>query len=683
VAEVAVSVLTTGSIFFVLGIPFAFSVRRRDEGWIPLAIDAALLGTVFGTLAVTLWSWLGVAGIVVSALLLAAAIAWPIVRRAGLPARPIRPPWVLVALWVVIGVVAIAFRLHDSTFLPWVGDMGAYVNWANEFVREGALSASWPPIFPIFLGISTAIFGTAGTTSGIAWCGILLLAAVIRVLGQLNVGRWVVAGVVGALALNVHFIWYSYFPSSEALNAPVFLAWISLIITTLRTERRDLPAVLVMSGIVMLHLGLLRGSGSFLLAPLLIAAVLATVIGVWRTWGPRLWLSFAAGLIGAEISIWYGISVIPRYFVDTQLRMLVPDSLFTWAQSAGLLGPDLPMIAVLVLLVGVAVIGVVIATRVRRRRSTGGEVATTRLAWIAAGVLVLVIAAEGIVGANVWFILFRSGIWIVAAAALGLVAVARRKTTTDQVPILSLVAMSALILIAFHTNRLGNNRSHSFFMYWDRYLVSEVIPALVVLAGVGVAWVVALVLPRMSGLSVRARRVLPPAVAVVAIALTALPSIPILSLQWRDSYMAGAYPFEQRLMSHAKVGDAVMWSATAHGYAPGFFFPNTWMAFAIPMERSFGYEFLNVDQGVYNFGPDDILDRSELLTALAKHPEITVYETQMSTGQPLGDRIDDPGIHIEKVGEEVSDISLLKQAPALQDWTHAHIKVVIWKVTAG
>jgi hypothetical protein len=147
--------------------------------------------------------------------------------------------------------------------------------------------------------------------------------------------------------------------------------------------------------------------------------------------------------------------------------------------------------------------------------------------------------------------------------------------------------------------------------------------------------------------------------------------------------MAGAYPFEQRLMSYATTDDTLMWSATAHGYAPGFFFPNTWMAFAIPMERSFGYEFLNVDQGVYNFGPDEILDRSALLAALADHPEITVYETQMAVGSPLGDRIDDPRIVIEKVGEEVSDISLLKQSPQLQDWTHAHIRVVIWKVTRG
>ncbi|MEO8095851.1 MAG: hypothetical protein ABI632_13095, partial [Pseudolysinimonas sp.] len=537
--QVAISVVTTGSIFFALGIPFAFAVRRREEGWIPLAIDAALLGTVFATLAVTLWSWLSIGGIVVTAALFIAALAAAIARGTGLPARPVRPPWTLVALWVLIVVVALAFRLHDSTFLPWVGDMGAYVNWANEFVRTGELRASWPPIYPIFLGISTFLFGTAGTTSGIAWCGLLLLGAVARVLGQLHVGRWVVAAMVGALALNVHAIWYSYFPSSESLNAPIFLAWISLIITTLRSERRQLPAVLVVSALVMLHLGLLRGSGSFLLAPLLITAVLALVIGVWRQWAPRLWMAFAAGLMGAELSIWYGVSVIPRYFVDTQLKMLIPGSLFEWGMNSGLLGPGVPMIAVLVVLAALSVAAVYPAVRMARRPAPSGEVATTRLAWIAAGVLVVVIALEGIVGANVWFILFRSGIWIVAAAALGLVAVARRRETTDVVPVLSLVALSALVLIAFHTSRLGNNRSHSFFMYWDRYLVSEVIPALVVLAGVGVAWVVTLGLTRLPRFGESARRILPAAVAVLAITVTALPSIPILSLQWRDSYMAG------------------------------------------------------------------------------------------------------------------------------------------------
>lgn len=679
-AEVAVSVLTTGSMFFVLGIPFAFAVRRRGEGWIPLAIDAALLGTVYLTLAVTLWTWLGVAGVVISALLLAAAIAWVAVRRPGLPPRPVRPSWLLLALWAVIIVVAILFRLHDSTFLPWVGDMGAYVNWANELVREGALNASWPPVYPVFLAISTLLFGTAGTTSGIAWCGFLLLAVIARVLGQLGVNRWVVAGISGAVALNVHAIWYSYFPSSETLNAPVFLLWISLIITAIRAERRALPAVLVLIGLVMLHLGLLRGSGSFLLAPVLIVAVLTCVIPSWRGWAVRSWLAFTASLIGAEVSIWYGVSVIPRYFVDTQLRYLVPGRFFDAVESIGLVRPGPVMLVVLIVLAAASIGGVAWARRASGRSTEGGEVATTRLALVAAAVLVVVIALEGIVGANVWFILYRSGIWIAAAAALGLVAVARRRSTTDTVPVIALLGLTTLMLIAFHTNRLGNNRSHSFFMYWDRYLVSEVIPAMLVLAGVGVAWLAGMVTARVRLPGDRLRTGAPAVVALVAIAATALPSIPILRLEAQDSYMAGAYDFETRLMSHADRDDALMWGATAHGYAPGFFFPNTWMAFAIPMKRSFGYDFLNVDQGVYNFGPDDIIDTAELREAVAEHPEILVYETQMATGIPLGDRIHDPAFRIEKVGDEVSDISLLKQAPLLQDWTRARINVVIWRV---
>jgi hypothetical protein len=165
--------------------------------------------------------------------------------------------------------------------------------------------------------------------------------------------------------------------------------------------------------------------------------------------------------------------------------------------------------------------------------------------------------------------------------------------------------------------------------------------------------------------------------------LTALPSIPTLVRETQHGYLAGSYPFEQKLMSFARPGDALMWSATAHGYAPGFFFPNTWMAFAIPMKRSFGYDFLNVDQGEYNFGPDDILDTSQLLDALEDHPEVTVYETQMSTGIPLGERISDPRIHIEKAGEAVSEIYWIKQAPELQDWTTARIPVVVWTVTRG
>lgn len=685
-ADVALSVLTTGSLFLVLGVPFAWAIRRRDEGWIALAVDAAVLGTVFLTLAVTLWSWLGVAGVVVSAALLVAAVAWIAVRGPGIPLRPVRPPVALLLLWIVIIAVAVFFRLHDSNFLPWVGDMGAYVNWANEFERTGELRASWPPIYPAFLAISTFFFGTAGTTSGIAWCGFLLLGVTARVLGQLAVNRWIIAAAVGALALNVHAIWYSYFPSSESLNAPVFLLWVSLLISVLRAERRDLPALLALFGLVMLHLGLLRGSGSFLLAPLLVIAVLAVVIPVWRTWARRWWLLFVAALVGAELSIWYGVTVIPRYFVETQVRYLLKGGLFERVKATGIFEPGPLLIGALVLLLAIGVAGVYWAGRMQRRevRGDGGERATTVLAWLAAGGLVVGVALEGIVGANIWFILFRSGIWLVAAAAIGIAAIAYRKKTTESVPVVALLAVTAMVLLAFHTPRLGNNRTHAFFLYWDRYLVSEVLPALFVLAALGAGFVVARIAPRLPEFGAKAKAALVPAVAVVAIAATALPSIPTLQREAEDTYMRGAYEFTERLMTYTEPEDAKFWAATAGRWAPGFFFPNTWMAFAIPMKRSFGYRFLNVDQGEDNFGRDDVVATADLLDAIADAGEVVVYETQTDRGIPLDERLaDDPRFTVELIGDETSDIRLLWQRPVLDDWYSARIHVLIWKVTAG
>ena len=248
--QIGVSILTLAVIFVVGGIPFAWAVRRRTEGWIALVIDSALFGAVAVTLAITAWTWLGVGGIVVTALLYLAAIAWLVVTKPGLPARPARlspASWGLVAAWVALFALAIALRWHDVNFLPWVGDMGAYVNWANEFVRTGELNAGWPPVFPVFLSICSFLFGSAGTTSGMAISGILLLAVIARILGQLGVNRWIVFGVVGALAVNVHAIWFATFPGSESLNAPFFIAWLSVFVTVLRTEGRDRVAPLAVA----------------------------------------------------------------------------------------------------------------------------------------------------------------------------------------------------------------------------------------------------------------------------------------------------------------------------------------------------------------------------------------------------------------------------------------------------
>jgi hypothetical protein len=175
---------------------------------------------------------------------------------------------------------------------------------------------------------------------------------------------------------------------------------------------------------------------------------------------------------------------------------------------------------------------------------------------------------------------------------------------------------------------------------------------------------------------------MPAALVFVAVCATAIPSIPSLSLMSRDTYMSGAYSFTQRLYSHVSADEGLMWGATSPDAAPGFFFPNTWMAFAVPLERTFGCTFLNVSQKSSNFAPDDVISDQELQNALAASGKVLVFETQTGQGMPLEARVDPTVLKVTKVTEETSDISLLEQHPQLADWTHAHIDIVIWSVSA-
>ena len=685
--EVTAAVAVTTAIFLVVGIPFAIALRGATEGWLALLTDAAGYGVVFLTLSITAWDWLGIPGIVVAALIIAAFSVYAVRRRAGFPrlrGRE-RPRRSLVIAWVVVGVIAVAFRLHDSTFLPWVGDMGAYVNWANEFVRTGHLAASWPPVYSVFLAVGSAVLGPAGTTAAIPFTGLLLIAVVARLLTRMKVNPWIVLGIGGALAVNIHAIWYSYFPSSESLNAPVFVLWLSLFFSMLTAPRRALPALGGMTFLVMLDLDLLRASGSFLLAPLIVVVVVATVLPAWRRWAPRLWAFLFATLAGAEVGIWYGVKVIHSYFVNTQVKQQLPARFYLPLKQIGLLTAGPVLFAALAVALVLAAGGVYLAVRLSRRQNERGRSASGILALAAAVVLVLAVVLFGIVGSNIWFILLRMGMWMVVLTVVALVLVWRGREIGPRVAVVLLAVATVLLLIAFQTHRLGSDRPHAFFLYWDRYLVSEVLPALVILAGIGATMLLPVVQRawarrRPDEAAPRLPRAFPALATAIAVVLTAVPSIPILTLETQNTYMAGADTFTAKLMSFTKRSDTLLWAGTSTANAPGFFFPNEWMAFAVPMTRSFGYSFENVRQGHDDFRPDDVPTVDQLKGLAESKNAIYVYEVQKASGQPLDERISDPDLTITEVGEATSAISLLAQRPTLQHWTTARIHVIVWKV---
>ncbi len=670
---IGISVAFAG-MFVAVGLPLAVGLRSADDGWAATAADALGFGLLAVVGTVTLGSWLGPIGIVVAGLAGAGVVVEGIVR--GRWRRALRrPSWTLALAWGALLVGAMLLRARTVDFLPWVGDMGAYVNWANEFVRTGELAATWPPLFPVFLAVGSAVFGTAWTTAIVPVAGLLLLVAVGRLLARLRLPPWIVWGGTAALAVQQHAVWFSSFPAGEALNAPLFVIWMTLAHRLLTAARGRLVAPAVAVALVSAALCLLRVSGPLLLVPILIVMAGAAIGRGWRPALPRLTLLLASTLPGAAVGLWYGLDRIPEYSVR-QLARLLPDAAVAAVDGIGLLSAS-PLTATLALAAPAALL--VLAARLARRapEPVAGPPTRHPLPTLLGGALLLGAIAVIAIGAKTGGALLRIGVWYVVAAvvALALVAAGRRLDAAGQL-LATLLGASAVMYLALDTVLIGFEGAHSFYLYWDRYLVSEILPALLVLTAIAAAELVPLVGGRRVGI---------PLVAAAA-ALALLPQLPSLVLQAQHSYLAGAGPFTRQLLAVQQQRPAapIAWGATRAGPADGFFFPNTWMAFAVPLHRSYGVETLNADQFARdNFAPDEVLDAAALgdfVTASACGA-VTVYETQ-NGGAPLDERVGAAdGLVLTPVADLTSQLDLLAQ-PADAGWTVARIEVRAWAVEA-
>jgi len=675
VLVIALIVAAFALAFAVAGAPLALLTRKPDEGWIAAISDALLYGLIIVTVGVTLYSWLDWAGAVITIVGLAGLVVFA-VRRGELPARGgsvwTRQRGILVAAWAALLIVALLLRLHSVNFLPWVGDMGAYVNWANAWNVRDYFVSSWPPLFGVFLSISSFFFGTANTTAAVGVSGMLLLVAVARLLQRLGVGQWVVFALTALLALHQHAVWYSTFPGSESLNLPIFVTWAFLLHASLTSERRVTPWAVAAFGLTTFALGLLRGSGALLLVPLALVVVLAIVMPEWRRHSGRLTLIAASGVAGAGLSYWYGIAVIPRYFVTMQIKGLLPDSISSVVESLGFFAMTPQLVIVLIALpIALAWLASVLERRFGASEATVTPWSTVTPLVLAAA-LTLGVIATAVVGAMTFSILLRLGPWLIVGSLAVFALPVYRKLPAPQQILAVLLMTSNIMFIALHTVRLGFDRGHSFYLYWDRYLVSEYLPATVILSALAIMAVV----PWL----VRKRLVI--VAGVVAAAIAVVPAAPSLVLQSQDTYMAGAYEFTTELIDLQASSDyPIVWSGTSEDSADGFFFPNTWMAFGLPIKRSFGYDVLNASQRQDNFAPDEVLtiDSLEGYALCSPDRSLTVYEAQ--TGGPsLDERLSGTDASFTSLGTLTSSISLLGQ-PAPEGWTHAAITVKAWTVT--
>lgn len=692
--EVAVATTVLGLLLVVVGLPSAILLRRRADGWLAVLIDAALHGLVWLPLAVTAWAWLELAGLAVVVAAWATVVFLVATGRAKAP--PMRRPAVLgrraITLgggWLVVLTVAALVRMREDNFLPWIGDMGGYVNWANEFVRTGDLRAQWPPLYPAYLAVSTALFGTAHTTIGMPVVGIILLLGIARMLHQLGVHRGVLLAAGGAVALNLHAVWFSSFPASESLNAPVFVLWLTLVHRLLVGSARH-RAVVAGVGVTMLALGLLRGSAPLLLLPLGVVVVLALEIRLWRRFARPLWSAFAVSAVASVVCYWYGIAQIPGYFVGSQLHEMLPGRVWLQLERGGLF--DLTVRTAATLVLGgatILLVGTVVVARISRAGPRTAAVGGTSARWVrfvplvVAALFAALVWSQVLVDGEVAAILSRMSAALVAGAVLTLAAAGWSRARAGQV-VAVLMGSVALTFVGLQARRLGGVRTHAFYLYWDRYLFSEVLPVLVVLTFLGLGWVV----ERLGRTTVPGRhrtRALQVVAAVVVVGIVVVPSLRALRLAAADVYMRGAYDLTDRLANLVAQEDLpVYWSADSNNGVPGFFiFPNTWMAFAVPLERTFGLDVFNIEQGRHHdFERDDVLEARQVpfIAACAQVTEFVLLD--VATGGPGADRaVSSPGVRVEPLGVEEGAVSFLTQPPDELGWHVVDFRVAAWRVT--
>jgi hypothetical protein len=670
-------------LFVVVGLPLALLLLKSGEDWIAALADALPLGLVLVTVGVTAWSWVGWPGAIVCLAGFVALLAVAVLRRSELPklrdAARSHSPWYVVTAWVLVIALTVVLRLHDVNNTPWVSDMGAYVNWANEFARTGVLNASWPPIFPVLLALSAAAFGTAHTTTVVGVSGVILLLVIARTLQRLGVPQEVVFGAALLVALHPDLVWYSTFPSSESISAPLFIVWIALMHRGITASGHQLGVVLGAQVLLTIALSLLRGSGALLVLPVLVVTLLVFAVREWRPSAARMTLALATAAFGAGVGYWYGIEKIPRYFVGAQIRGLLPDSLTNLLDRLGLFTAT-PLVFVLALLPGI-LIGVLGFWLERRPVPVVDAPATQARPsrWpLVVGVLLALVLTAGIVldfvvSSTVAGILLRLGLWLMVGTVAALVLLFRRLWDLATTTLVLILGVTIIMFIGLHTIRLGVDRTHSIYLYWDRYLVSEVLPASILLSALVVAALVPVLRRRTATIAIA---------GVVGVAVAVVPAVGPVTLQSQDTYMAGAYDFTKDLINlRPDATDPVLWSGTSK--ASVWFFPNTWMGFALPMRRSFGLDVVNSSQKKYNFGPDEILTEAKILNYFGCRPgvrQFVIYETQ-SGGPSLDQRLAGSSITLEPLGSETSSISLLAQPP-VNGWTHAKITVRAWLATA-
>ena len=238
----AISALVVFGVLILVGLPIALSIRGTRPEWTGLAFESAVIGLVVElVVAMTL-----VHASHYNAVDRARAHRRgrggadrrrAVLRRAQRAHRPPTPrcsgscePALVGLATLALIVVAVRIRHAPSYFLFQTGDMGGYVNGANILLVKGGTLARPPAAGVHALPARDEPAARPGAHRGRAprprrRSSLLGVVAFARTL-KLHVA--VALGFAFLIAIHPVMVWFSLFPVSEALFAPLLLALLLL-----------------------------------------------------------------------------------------------------------------------------------------------------------------------------------------------------------------------------------------------------------------------------------------------------------------------------------------------------------------------------------------------------------------------------------------------------------------------
>jgi hypothetical protein len=579
----ALAAVVVLAVLFASGAPIAYCLTRDHGEWVRFVFESLAIGLLaqisIGIVALRSdhfeWGVLtGTVGLVAAGVV----VAWRR-RIRGLPRLDVA----LLLLAAGLVVVALLLRQHPSYFAFSVGDMGGYVNGANA-ITEGRWPGQLPHGFTVFLAGTNLLLGKAQTVSGLPAIGAIFLLGTIA-LGKLVSLRTSAVAIVAAIVV-VHplTVWFSLFHVSEVPYSVMLIAAVYFLVRA-RSEA-SLPFAVV-SGLFLGVMMFVR-INALLLAPLLVVVLLASAVAdddvryrIQRT-------VTVVALVLISLGFAYDVHYAKRY-MNRQLRgKVIPDFAYDHATRWHLLDASVPLALTLAALLGLMLLAAYLVRGARklRVRPPTNRFWTAAVATVAALALVAFAVSRrgGVVDA-----LARWGPVLLVLTAAGIAMIVLRPGRFLDGAAGFFVVLTVLAYTLLFAARLRHARGAIYFLYWDRYLFSEVLPLALLL--------VAITLHALIGVCADATNRRPALRVAIAAGLVAVMAIALIppALQTRHSGITrqalygdvyGKLSELDRLTHEA--GDGPIVYSGVRPAPEGWFFPNTKAAFARPLRDSFG-----------------------------------------------------------------------------------------------